>query len=91
MVEEFAALGAAYGAEFDDVVGFGEEVQVVLDHDDGVALVHERMEDFDEAFAVAEAQADRGLFEEVEVFNGDAADAPTIQGESGVVDASGGG
>ena len=26
VVEEFAALGATYGAEFDNVVGFGEQV-----------------------------------------------------------------
>ncbi len=39
----------------------------MLDHDDRVALVDERMEDPDQLLAVAQVQADRRLLEEVEV------------------------
>lgn len=53
LVEDVAAVLAAFGADFDEVVGFGEEVEVVFDDDDGVALVDEVLEDVDEAFAVA--------------------------------------
>lgn len=53
LVEDVAAVLAAFGADFDEVVGFGEEVEVVFDYDDGVALVDEVLEDVDEAFAVA--------------------------------------
>jgi hypothetical protein len=55
---------------------------VVLDHDDGVALFDQGMEDFDQLFAVAEVQADRGLFEEVEVADGDAAAALFVAREA---------
>lgn len=40
------ALGkemVAFGADVDEVVGFGEDVGVVLDDDDGVAFFHETM------------------------------------------------
>lgn len=83
MVEEFAAVGAADGTEFDDVIGFGEEIEMVLDHDDGVALVDERMEDADEFFAVAEVKTDGGLFEQVEVTRKFAAGALAIGREAG--------
>ena len=36
---------AAAGAEFDQPVGFGEQVEVVLDDDDGVAFIDEAVEE----------------------------------------------
>jgi hypothetical protein len=39
--DEVAAFGAGFGADVDDVVGFGEDVGVVFDDDDGVAFFHE--------------------------------------------------
>jgi hypothetical protein len=39
----------------------------VLDHDDRVALVDERVQDADQLLAVAQVQADRRLLEDVEV------------------------
>ena len=44
--DEVAAFGAGFGADVDEVVGFGEDVGVVLDDDDGVAFVHEAVEEF---------------------------------------------
>lgn len=61
---------------------------MVLDHHDRVALVHEGMEDFDQLFAVAQVQANRGLFEQVEVADGDAAGSFTVGGESAGMDVS---
>jgi hypothetical protein len=42
--DEVAAFGAGFGADVDEVVGFGKDVGVVLDDDDGVAFVDEAME-----------------------------------------------
>jgi hypothetical protein len=44
LVEQLSAVRAADRAQFEDPVGFGEEVEVVLDHDHGVALVDEGVE-----------------------------------------------
>jgi hypothetical protein len=38
---------AAFGADVDEVVGFGEDAGVVLDDDDGVAFIHEAVDDED--------------------------------------------
>ena len=65
--DEVAAFGAGFGADIDEVVGFGEDVGVVLDDDDGVAFVHEAVGDVDEAFHVGHVEADGGFFDEVEV------------------------
>ena len=40
-----AAHFAGLGADVDDVIGVGDEADVVLDDDDGVAFVNEAMED----------------------------------------------
>jgi hypothetical protein len=42
LVEVLAALGAADGAELEDPVGLGEEVEGVLEH--GLALIGEGVE-----------------------------------------------
>ena len=65
--DEVAAFGAGFGADVDEVVGFGEDVGVVFDDDDGVAFVDEAVEDADEAFHVGHVQADGGFFDGVEV------------------------
>ena len=54
-----------YGAE--DLRGFGHDAGVVLDDDDGVALVDEAVEDVDEFLDVLEVEADGGFFDEVEI------------------------
>ena len=45
--DEVAAFVAAFGAEFDDVVGGLDDVWVVLDDDDCVASVDEGVERFE--------------------------------------------
>ena len=42
-------LAAAFGAQVDDVVGALDDVQVVLDDEDGVAAVAEALEDGEES------------------------------------------
>jgi len=65
--DEVAAFGAGFGADVDEVVGFGEDVGVVLGDDDGVAFIDEAVEDVDKAFHVGHVEADGGFFDEVEV------------------------
>jgi hypothetical protein len=60
-------VGQRLGASFTKATGFGEDVGVVLDDDDGVAFVNEAVENVDEAFHVGHVQADGGFFDEVEV------------------------
>jgi len=55
------------GSLGDEVAAFGEDDGVVLDDLDGVAFVHEAMEDVDEALYISHVEADGGFFDEVEV------------------------
>lgn len=72
LIEDFAAVLSAFGADFDDVVGFGDDIEMVLDDNDGVALIDEPVEEIDQAATVTEMEADGRLFEEVEVALGGA-------------------
>ena len=64
--DDAAAAFAAFGAEVEDVVGVADDVEVVLDDDDGVAEVGEAVKDFEEFADVVEVKAGGGLVEEVE-------------------------
>ena len=64
--QQVAALVAAFGAELDDVVGGGDDVGVVLYHDDGVATVDEGAEGGEEFLYVVEMQAGGRLVEDEE-------------------------
>ena len=64
--DDAAAAFAAFGAHVDDVVGVADDVEVVLDDDDGVAEVGEAVEDFEELADVVEVEAGGGLVEEIE-------------------------
>ena len=55
---------------------------MVFDDDDGVALIDERMEHADQAFAVAEMEPDGRFLEEVEVARAFAARALAVAGEA---------
>ena len=56
----------ALRAEVDDAVGGGDQVEVVLDDDHGVAAVHEALEGGDEPRHVGHVEAGRRLVEDVE-------------------------
>ena len=66
MGDDAATALAAFGAHVEDVVGVADDVEVVLDDDDGVAEVGEAMEDFEELANVVEVEAGGGLVEEIE-------------------------
>ena len=57
---------AALGAEVDQLVGRLDHVEVVLDHDDGVAVVDQAAEHLEQALDVGEVEAGGRLVEDVE-------------------------
>jgi hypothetical protein len=66
MGDDAAAVFAAFRAEVEDPVGVADDVEVVLDDDDGVAEVGEAVKDFEELADVVEVEAGGGLVEQVE-------------------------
>jgi hypothetical protein len=61
-----AALVAGAGTDVDDPVAARDDVHVVLDHDDGVARLHETVELRHELLHVGGMQTRRGLVENVQ-------------------------
>src|SRR6185437_7482780 len=64
--DDLAAALAALRAEVDYPVGALDHIEVVLDHDDGVALVAQAMQHIEELGNIVEVQAGGGLIEDVE-------------------------
>src|SRR5690606_29596856 len=64
---------ATFGAQVEDPVGDLDDIEVVLDHHDAVALVDEALEDFEELADVFEVEAGGRLVEDVERLPGAAA------------------
>ena len=64
--DDLAARSAAFGTEIDDPVRRLDHVEVVLDHDDRIALVDESVDDLQQLANVVEVKARRGLVEDVE-------------------------
>ena len=61
----------AAGSEFDDVIGFGQQIEVMFDHNDAMALLDEIVQHANELFAVTQMKPDGGLFEQVEIAHGE--------------------
>ena len=64
--DDAAAGFAAFGTHVEDVVGVADDVEIVLDDDDGVAEVGEAVENFKQLADVVEVEAGGGLVEEIE-------------------------
>ena len=64
--DDLAARLAALGAEVDEPVGLLDHVEVVLDHEHGVARVDEALQHLEQLLDVGEVQAGRRLVEDVE-------------------------
>ena len=62
----FSTTGASLGPEVDDPVRGLDDVQVVLDDDDGVALVDQRLQDGQEFTDVLEVQTRGGLVQDID-------------------------
>src|SRR5205807_9392356 len=63
--DQAAAVFSPLGAEIDEPVGIADDIQIVLDDDDGVAQVREAMQDVQQLLHVVEMQAGRGLVKQV--------------------------
>src|SRR5512133_3824972 len=64
--DDLAAVLPALGAHVDDTVGRLDDVEVVLDDDDRVALLDEAVQDVEQALDVGEVQSRGRLVEDVE-------------------------
>ena len=64
--DHLAAPFAGIRAEVDDPVGGADDVQVVLDDDQGMALVQQDVEGLEQFLHIVEMEARRGLVEEEE-------------------------
>ena len=64
------ATVAAVGSEVDDVVGNFDDVEIMLDDDDGVALLDETVENGDEFGNVVGVKSCRRLVEDIDGFAG---------------------
>ena len=60
-----ATTGTPFGPQIDHMIGRLDYVQVVLDHDDGVALLDEFVEHVEELPGVLEVEARRGFIQYV--------------------------
>src|SRR5258708_10501224 len=63
--DDAAAPGAALRAEIDDPVGGLDDFEIVLDDDDRVAGLDQRLEDLEELADILEMEAGRWLFEDI--------------------------
>ena len=62
---QLASAIAAFGAQVDDPVGLGDQVEVVLDHQHAVAAVHQAVQYVDQLFDVLHVQAHCGFVQHV--------------------------
>ena len=73
-----AALVAAFGAKVDDMVGALDDVEVMLDDDDGIAFVDKLADDGHEQQNVFEVQARGRFVEDIDRLSG-ATGAPALR------------
>ena len=73
--DDLAAAVAAFGAKVDHPVGGLDDVQIVLDHDHGVALLDQLVQHLQQLGDVVEVQAGGRLVQDVERAPGRARDS----------------
>ena len=71
--DDRAAAVAPFRAEVDDPIGDLDDVEVVLDDDDGVAGVHQLLQHLDQAVDVGDVQPGGGLVQDIDRLAGRAA------------------
>ena len=65
--DQLAAFMASLRAKVDDIVGRFDHVEVVLDHHDGMPMVDQPIEAYEQPIDVGEVQTGRRLIENVQV------------------------
>lgn len=71
--DNLPALDPAFGAQIDDPVCGFDDVEIMFDDDDAVALLDEAVENFEEFADIFEMQAGGGLVQNVERLSSGAA------------------
>src|SRR6516164_1309731 len=61
----FSAIAPGLWTNVDDIVGLGDYIQIVLDHNDRVPIVDQSMENFHKELYVRHMQADCRLFQKI--------------------------
>ena len=64
--EDLAAAMASFGAKVDDPVGRPDDVEIMLDHNDGIAVVGQAVEHRKQHFDILKVQAGGGFVENVQ-------------------------
>ena len=64
--DNLAAIRTRFRSDIDDVISFGDDAEIVLDHDDGVALIHEAMQHIEQQLHIRHVQTDRRFLEKIE-------------------------
>lgn len=59
---------SALRTDVDAVVGIGDDIEIMLDDQDGIAFLHETVEDDEEFLDIGEMETGRGLIEDVDGF-----------------------
>ena len=57
---------AALGSKIDDVIGCFDNLEIMLDDDDSIALIYERMKDLEQSPHVFEVQSRGRLIQDIE-------------------------
>ena len=64
--DDAAAAGAAFRPQVDDPIRLRHHVEIVFDHDDGVAGIDQTLQDFHQLLDVRHVQSDGGFVEHVQ-------------------------
>jgi hypothetical protein len=63
LCDELSPRLAAFRSELNEVIGIGEDVEMMFDHHNGMPGIDELMQDVKEPLNVGEMEADRWLFQ----------------------------
>src|SRR6185437_15240036 len=61
-----AAFQTTLGSEIDDVIGCLDDIEIVLDHEDRVATIHQRVQNLEQHAHILEVQTRGRLVQNVE-------------------------
>ncbi len=63
---DFAAFAAAFGSDVDDIICRLDDVEIMLDDEDRIALIDEFLQDAKEELNIGEMQSSSGFVENIE-------------------------
>ena len=66
--DDGAAAGTAFRAKVDQVIGNLNDIQIVLDDQNGIALIHQRLQYLHQTVNIRYMKARGGLIENIKVF-----------------------